>query len=800
MASEEFGIIVEVKPHTREGMAQVNADLAGSERRAREASKEIERSWANVAKEAARASKEAARAQEESARHVTMTVEREARARAKAEEDAHRRAADSAKEQSQRLTAAYRQIVGPAAEFNRKLQEANQLLRQGDISASQYAAHIHRLQGEMRDFSAPSSPGPAAGGGAGGLAGMVSSYAAPAAAVAVVASLGKEALALGDSYQNLTNRLTTLTGSEAAAVPLREKLLDLAIETRTENGALVDLYARIAGAVKELGVSESDTIQFTKRLTESFKVSGASTMAQQQAMVQLAQGLGAGALRGEEFNSVLEAAPNIIDIVGQHIGKTRGEMRAMAEQGALTTKTIIDAFAEAGDEIDAKFAKNVATTSDLMVVLHNEIERTVGAFVQQTGVLPMLADGFKAVGQEIRDVGAGLHVAGNLMKEWDKAVPDWMKAAAIGPLGSSKGRQIAGLIAGPQVARIKDIATDNLGAQLKQWTDTQEAAQRAADAFEIAEEQKRKFFETDSGAQQRFRDMLDTTAVRFRDAFTKDIPAAGPHVAKVKTDLTDAQKALVDLGAIAIDAFDELGYQADLGVEALQEFADEANRVDEVLYSIREAAADLESGFADGLTSFGSSITDALGNGEDAPDQKIKKIKGEIDSLGEILAAQGGNVLVSGIDAFVDSINGAEVSFREFAQSVLADLEKMLIKFLAFQAIKATIGVADGGIGSILSKALGFAAGGTFTVPNGGGGTDSVPVFFRATPGERVTVSTPGQQQMQGGGAQPVVNFKSVNVVDMGAAAREYANSAENEQVVLNIIMRNESKLRGLLT
>ena len=198
----------------RAQLEKVNADLAGSERRAREASKEIERSWANVAKEAARASKEAARAQEESARHVTMTVEREARARAKAEEDAHRRAADSAKEQSQRLTAAYRQIVGPAAEFNRKLQEANQLLRQGDISASQYAAHIHRLQGEMRDFSAPSSPGPAAGGGTGGLAGMVSSYAAPAAAVAVVASLGKEALALGDSYQNLTNRLTTLTGSE----------------------------------------------------------------------------------------------------------------------------------------------------------------------------------------------------------------------------------------------------------------------------------------------------------------------------------------------------------------------------------------------------------------------------------------------------------------------------------------------------------------------------------------------------------------------------------------------------------
>lgn len=40
----------------------------------------------------------------------------------------------------------------------------------------------------------------------------------------------------------------------------------------------------------------------------------------------------------------------------------------------------------------------------------------------------------------------------------------------------------------------------------------------------------------------------------------------------------------------------------------------------------------------------------------------------------------------------------------------------------------------------------GFASGGSFTVP-GSGGTDSQLVRFKASPGERVTVQTPGQQQ-----------------------------------------------------
>lgn len=55
-------------------------------------------------------------------------------------------------------------------------------------------------------------------------------------------------------------------------------------------------------------------------------------------------------------------------------------------------------------------------------------------------------------------------------------------------------------------------------------------------------------------------------------------------------------------------------------------------------------------------------------------------------------------------------------------------------------------------IGSSILKALpGFATGGSFNV-GGSGSTDSKLVAFRATPGERVDISTPRQQRQMGGG------------------------------------------------
>jgi len=106
-----------------------------------------------------------------------------------------------------------------------------------------------------------------------------------------------------------------------------------------------------------------------------------------------------------------------------------------------------------------------------------------------------------------------------------------------------------------------------------------------------------------------------------------------------------------------------------------------------------------------------------------------------------------------------------------FAQAAAFDLSKALglDKIFANQGGGSAVGGIFGALGSLFgggsdstavtfnngagtASLLGFAGGGSFGV-GGAGGTDSQLVQFKASPGERVTVSTPGQ-----GGGVTVIN------------------------------------------
>lgn len=96
----------------------------------------------------------------------------------------------------------------------------------------------------------------------------------------------------------------------------------------------------------------------------------------------------------------------------------------------------------------------------------------------------------------------------------------------------------------------------------------------------------------------------------------------------------------------------------------------------------------------------------------------------------QIALARGGDAsALAGITGYADRLLGAGRGV--FATTVdFANLESM---------VRSTLTSLGHGLGL-----PGFATGGTFTV-GGAGGTDSQIVRFRATPGEKVTVTTPGQ-------------------------------------------------------
>ena len=122
--------------------------------------------------------------------------------------------------------------------------------------------------------------------------------------------------------------------------------------------------------------------------------------------------------------------------------------------------------------------------------------------------------------------------------------------------------------------------------------------------------------------------------------------------------------------------------------------------------------------------------------------------------------------------AFEDAVLEGE-KFSDVLDGLLKDLQKVALR----QLITAPAGNA---LSAGISRTFpGFASGGSFTV-GGSGGTDSQLVAFNATPGERVAVSTPGNQ----------VGSTTVNVVNnTGAQAEVKRSNDSNGRELINVII-----------
>lgn len=129
----------------------------------------------------------------------------------------------------------------------------------------------------------------------------------------------------------------------------------------------------------------------------------------------------------------------------------------------------------------------------------------------------------------------------------------------------------------------------------------------------------------------------------------------------------------------------------------------------------------------------------------------------------------------------------------------------------------ATKALAQGGIyGSVMAAAVvaaglanvaqirnqqvpGYAFGGQFDV-GGIGGTDSQMVAFRATPGERVSISTPAQARGRGEDARPSTQptYNVINVTDPGMVG-QFLSTPEGNEAFVNRIHANASELRSVV-
>lgn len=138
-------------------------------------------------------------------------------------------------------------------------------------------------------------------------------------------------------------------------------------------------YQATADAVAKLGITAGDAfnsseeiIAFTEQINKQFAIAGAEAMGVDAAMSQLTQVMSSGVLHGEEFNSILEQAPNIIQAIADYMGVTQGQLQDMAAEGQITAEIVKEAMFAAADETNAKFDQMPRTFSQMWTSFTNQ--------------------------------------------------------------------------------------------------------------------------------------------------------------------------------------------------------------------------------------------------------------------------------------------------------------------------------------------------------------------------------------------------------------------------------------------
>jgi len=214
-----------------------------------------------------------------------------------------------------------------------------------------------------------------------------------------------------DTYTNLQNRLRQVTTGTANLAAVTSNLFDIANRTRSSYEGTAELYARVALATKELGVSQRELLTFTERVNQAIILSGASAQEASAGLIQLSQGLASGTLRGDELRSVLEQLPAVADVIAKHLRVTRGELRQMGADAKITTDVVLAAFRNA-ENISADFANTVPTIGQAFTVLNNQLIKFIGETDQAYGVSNKLATAIIALSNNIDLLAKSLVVLG----------------------------------------------------------------------------------------------------------------------------------------------------------------------------------------------------------------------------------------------------------------------------------------------------------------------------------------------------------------------------------------------------
>lgn len=209
---------------------------------------------------------------------------------------------------------------------------------------------------------------------------------------------------MSDRWKQVNTRLRLATEGQEEYGQAQEEVFRISQQTFTALDATATLYQRIDQSLEELGGTQQQVADLTDLVNKTFRINNSNAQETASSIRQLAQALGSGVLRGDEFNSVMENNARLAKALADGLGVPIGRLREMAEAGELTTQKITQALLAQKRAIDTEFSQVAPTIGAALQKVENAWTKFIGELDESKGVsagvvatLGELAENFQEV-------------------------------------------------------------------------------------------------------------------------------------------------------------------------------------------------------------------------------------------------------------------------------------------------------------------------------------------------------------------------------------------------------------------
>ncbi|WP_284882589.1 phage tail tape measure protein [Citrobacter freundii] len=213
-------------------------------------------------------------------------------------------------------------------------------------------------------------------------------------------------ISLADEWSSVNARLKQASQSTDDFKESQRALMDISQRTGTAFSDNASLFARSAASMREYGYSSEEVLKVTEAISTGLKLSGASTSEASSVITQFSQALAQGVLRGEEFNSVNENGDRVIRALASGMGVARKDLKAMADQGQLTSDKVVPALISQLGSLREEYNAMPQTVAAATTKIENAFMAWVGGANEATGATSALTGVLNTISDNINTVAA----------------------------------------------------------------------------------------------------------------------------------------------------------------------------------------------------------------------------------------------------------------------------------------------------------------------------------------------------------------------------------------------------------